>query len=171
MDPKKYPIGYYRPPEIITGEQITTWIQEIAEFPDQLEAVVASLPMDALDLRYRPEGWTIRQVVYHLGDSHLNSYVRFMWTLTEDSPLIKAYGEASWAEVHSSNSSIQAPLQFLNALHVRWVELLDGIEGDQWDRIFKHPENGREVSLKKNLGLYAWHGKHHLAHIHMALES
>ena len=164
----KFPIGKYHPPSEIDAAQIQRWIAEIGALPNLVRNIVLPLSKDDLDRTYRPDGWNIKQVVHHLGDSHLNSYVRFKWSLTEDSPIIKSYDEAAWAELEDYDS-ISDSIDFLTILHSRWTHLLRGMSESQWERTFTHPETGSIISLRKNVGLYAWHGKHHLAHIKLAL--
>jgi len=148
------------------------WIQEINELPSQLIPLVVDLDDEQLQLTYRDDSWNIMQLVHHIGDSHMSSYVRFKWTLTEDNPLIKAYYEDRWAELEdSTRAPINMSLDFIQALHKKWVFLLRSMDEKQWERSFKHPESGHSIQLKWNVGLYAWHGNHHLAHIKLALEN
>lgn len=165
----RYPIGRYAPPEAITEQQVDGWIDEIADLPGDLRARVAPLTDDQLDTPYRAGGWTVRQVVHHLFDSHLNSYVRFKWTLTEDRPVIKAYDEKAWAELPDARGSVGPSLDALEALHARWEELLRRLSWSQFQLEFVHPKAG-PVPLGRNVGLYAWHGRHHLAHIERLME-
>ena len=118
-----------------------------------------------IDAPYRPDGWTVRQVVHHVPDSHMNAYVRFKLALTEENPVVKPYAEARWAElVDAQTASIETSLVLLESLHHRWVMLLRSLRDGDWARTFQHPELG-PMTLEKNLALYAWHGKHHVAHI------
>jgi hypothetical protein len=127
---------------------------------------VAGLSAEQLDSAYRPGGWTVRQVVHHLPDSHLNGYTRFKLSLTEARPVIKPYEEARWAELPDVRAvPVEVSLDLLDALHRRWVPLLAGIRPDEWARGYHHPEYKRDFSLEEALGLYAWHGEHHVAHI------
>jgi uncharacterized damage-inducible protein DinB len=160
----RYPIGKFSFPESTTPEQRREWIREIAEAPARLRAAVAGLSEAQLDTPYRPGGWTVRQVVHHLPDSHMNSYVRLKLALTEDTPVIKTYDEALWAELPDTAMSIETSLTLLEALHGRWVRLLESMTGTDFSRAFQHPELGT-IRLEQNLALYAWHGKHHVAHI------
>lgn len=161
----QYPIGRYSPPSPITPEHRSAWIRELALLPDQLNAAVKGLSDKQLDTPYRPGGWTVRQVVHHVPDSHLNSYTRFRLALTEHSPTIKPYDEAAWAELPDAKyAPIQPSLLLLDALHRRWVMLLELLSDDAFKRTFRHPERG-ETPLEWTLGLYAWHGHHHSAHI------
>ncbi|HMB90707.1 MAG TPA: putative metal-dependent hydrolase, partial [Rhodothermales bacterium] len=126
---------------------------------------VQGLTDDQLDTPYRPDGWTVRQVVHHVPDSHLNSYVRFKWALTETEPLIKTYDQDGWSTLPDARTaSIEMSLILLDAIHERWLALLQGLSEDDFARTFKHPEWGL-VRLDQNLAIYAWHGKHHVAHI------
>jgi len=164
-DDVKYPVGRYQPPEFISPGHRAAWIEQMAELPAQLSKAVAGLDDAQLDTPYRPAGWTIRQVVHHLPDSHLNSYTRFRLALTENSPLIKPYAEAAWAQLTDARTAPVAPsLALLAGLHARFVLLLRSLSGDDFVRTFRHPELG-EIRLDWTLGLYAWHGLHHMAHI------
>ena len=165
----RYPVGRHVPPAVIGEHHVDGWIDEIAHLPAELRRAVRPLADDQLDTPYRPGGWTVRQLVHHLFDSHLHSYVRFKWALTEERPLIKAYDEKSWAELPDSRGAIDPSLDALEALHTRWTDLLCHLSWPQLRREFVHPE-GRAVSLAGNVGLYAWHGRHHLAHIERLIE-
>src|SRR4051812_48183899 len=160
MDDPRYPIGKFE------GKgDLRQWIDEIAAAPFQLRAAVQGLTPPQLDTPYRPGGWTVRQVVHHLPDSHLNSYVRFRLALTEDEPTIKPYDEARWAGLHdASTAPVEVSLALLESLHERWVLLLRSLTPADWQRTFRHPELG-VVTLERTAGLYAWHGRHHVAHI------
>jgi len=148
-----------------TDEDIGRAIAEIAQAPAKLRAAVEGLSPEQLDTPYRPGGWTVRQVVHHVPDSHLNSYCRFKLALTEDEPTIKAYHEDRWAELDDSRSApIEVSLAMLESLHKRWVLLMKSLAPADFARTFRHPEIGL-VSLAKNVCLYAWHGRHHAAHI------
>ena len=166
LEELKYPIGKTELPDAIDQNDIRIWIKTLAEFPNRLETLVKGLNEDQLDTPYRDGGWTIRQVVHHLVDSHTNSYIRFKWTLTEDEPVIKAYYEDRWAELTDSrNAPIEMSLRALDALHQKWVYLLKHLDGSQLKRCFIHPESNKKVSLEQNIGIYAWHSEHHYAHI------
>lgn len=149
---------------------IESWINTIAKFPEDLRSCVEGLSDEQLDTSYRPGGWTIRQLVHHVGDSHVNSYVRFKWTLTEEQPVIKAYYEDRWAELSDSKGDIIPSLGLVKALHSKWVILLNQLGGRELRRSFIHPETQKEVPLWLNIGLYDWHCRHHLAHISGLLE-
>lgn len=161
---EKYPIGKFQYDGEITDQVTEAWIQEIEDLPKLLRFSVEKLNQEQLDTPYRSGGWTIRQVVHHLADSHMNAYVRFKLALTEEKPTIKPYDEGKWAELPDSKLPIEISLAILDALHQRWVTLLRSLSNADMKRTFIHPESG-EVSIGKNIGIYAWHGKHHLAHI------
>ncbi|UCE93480.1 MAG: bacillithiol transferase BstA [Flavobacteriaceae bacterium] len=165
MEDLKYPIGKFTVSEPISREQVTQWIQVLEGFPKRLEALTTPLTDDQVDTPYRPGGWTIRQVVHHLADSHYNSYIRFKWALTEDSPLIKAYFEDRWAQLDDYQAPVELSLNALNSLHNKWVYLLKRLTDKDLKRVFIHPESKEKISLEKNIGIYAWHSKHHYAHI------
>ncbi len=160
-----FPIGKFNYGGPTTAEQKSVFIDEIAQTPARLKAAIAGLSNQQLDTPYRPGGWTVRQVVHHVPDSHLNSYVRFKLALTEDNPTIKPYAEDRWAELNDTQSTpVEVSLTLLESLHDRWVRLLSSLTPEQWKRTFRHPEMG-EMTLDKTLALYVWHGKHHVAHI------
>ncbi len=166
LDPLKYPIGKFDCPSNITSEKLEAWISILEHFPERLANLVGNLSEEQLNTRYRPEGWTIRQVVHHVYDSHHHSYVRYKWALTEDTPLIKAYDEAKWAEVFDYvTTPIEMSLQALSALHRKLVFLLKGMKSEDFQREYIHPEKPNNVSLAENTGIYAWHCNHHYAHI------
>jgi uncharacterized damage-inducible protein DinB len=161
----QYPIGRFQWPTRITPEDRRHWISALAAFPAQLRAAVSPLTPSQLDSLYRPGGWTLRQTVHHVADSHMNSYIRFRLALTEDAPIIKPYDEARWAELpDAAQAEVDLSLVLLSALHLRWVILLESLSDEQWQRPFVHPELGPR-RLEETLALYAWHGAHHLAHI------
>lgn len=160
----RYPIGKFSPPDSISHGQIGEWISRIETLPADLRRTVYWMTDEQLDTPYRPGGWTVRQVVHHLPDSHLNSFVRFKKALTEDRPAIQAYDEGRWAELPDSREPVENSLDLLDALHRRWVSLLEGLTWEQLQREFVHPDSG-PVTLAVTVGAYAWHGHHHLAHI------
>ena len=162
----KYPIGKAEIPKTISLEQIKEWIKVLEDFPLQLNNLVNNLSNEQLDTPYRSEGWTVRQVIHHLADSHHNSYTRFKWALTEDKPVIKAYYEDRWAQLKDSQSApILLSLNALTALHAKWVYFLKSLDPEELKQVFIHPDGYEEVSLAENIGIYAWHSKHHYAHI------
>jgi hypothetical protein len=188
---ERYPIGKFAPPAEITADVREVWINEIAAMPENFRAALGGLNDDQLDTPYREGGWTLRQVAHHVPDSHMNAFIRFKWALTEDMPTIKAYNEADWAKLPDvENTPIETSLHLLEALHQRWVVLLRSLSEEDLKRAFIHPEflpDTMQMSdkastdwlsksasgdlppyiflLEKVLGLYAWHGKHHTAHI------
>jgi uncharacterized damage-inducible protein DinB len=165
MNDLRYPIGKFHYESPLSEKQKQTCLDEIAETPAKLRAAVKGLSDAQLDTPYRPGGWRVRQVVHHMPDSHLNSYVRFKLALTEDEPMIKPYAEDRWAELADTKATpIEVSLTMLDALHDRWVRLLRSLDAEAWKRTFRHPELGA-MTLEKTLALYAWHGKHHVAHI------
>lgn len=161
----RFPIGKFNWGGEATEEQRQQFICNIAETPARVRAAIAGLSNEQLETPYREGGWTVRQVVHHLVDSHINSYVRFRLALTEDAPTIKPYYEERWAELTDARQApVEVSLALLEALHQRWVILLESLTAADFARAFTHPEMG-QVSLDKNLALYAWHGRHHVAHI------
>lgn len=163
-DPR-YPIGRFSPPGAYAAEETAAWIGEIAILPTHLREAVKGLDEAALDTPYREGGWTVRHVVHHLPDSHLNAYVRFKLALTEESPTIRPYDEAAWARLPDAAGAVELSLDLLEALHRRWVALLETMDEAAFRRAFVHPEHGRTMTLHATLALYAWHGRHHLAHV------
>lgn len=163
-DPR-YPIGKFKYDGPPTQAQRSDLISSIEQTPAALRAAVKGLTPQQLDTPYRDGGWTVRQVVHHVPESHMNAYIRFKLALTEDEPTIKPYAEDLWAKLPDVRAvPIEVSLALLDALHVRFAEVLRGMEHDDWKRTFRHPEQG-VVPLERNLALYAWHGKHHVAHI------
>ncbi|WP_341215955.1 YfiT family bacillithiol transferase [uncultured Wocania sp.] len=171
LDKLKYPIGHFDCPNTISKAHIESWISILEHFPNRLENLVTNLSDKQLDTQYRPEGWTVRQVIHHVSDSHHHSYTRFKWTLTEGKPIIKAYYEARWAELEDSKfAPIEMSINHLKAIHFKLVFLLKSLHDDDLKKCFIHPETNTEVSLKKNVGVYAWHSNHHYAHIENLLK-
>jgi uncharacterized damage-inducible protein DinB len=165
MTDPRFPIGkfHYEGPPNENQKQV--FLNEIAQTPLNLRAAIAGLSDPQLDTPYRDGGWTVRQVVHHVPDSHMNSYIRFKLALTEDDPTIKPYAEDRWAELADSKTTpIEVSLTLLDTLHDRWVRLLRSLTPDDWKKTFRHPALG-PMTLEKTLALYAWHGKHHVAHI------
>lgn len=160
----RYPVGPFKIEGEISSELISGWITEIENAPRLLREAVKDLQDDQLDTPYRPGGWTVRQVVHHLPDSHLNSYVRLKLALTEERPVIKPYQENKWAELADSNLPVEVSLQLMEALHSRWVSILRTLTTSELEKTFYHPESG-ENSIAKMIALYAWHSRHHIAHI------
>ena len=162
----RYPIGKFDFDAPINDADYPKLITAIAEAPVALRSAVAGLTRDQLETRYRPGGWTVKQVVHHVPDSHLNAYTRFKLALTENEPTIKPYDETAWAELPDSRKvPMEVSLDLLDALHLRWVALLRSMDTADFNRGLRHPEHGRVLTLRQMLGLYAWHGRHHVAHI------
>jgi uncharacterized damage-inducible protein DinB len=165
----RYPVGKFDWDAPVSETEYPRLIAEIAEAPNALRSAVAGLSREQLETRYRPGGWTVKQVVHHVPDSHLNAYTRFKLALTENEPTIKPYDEAAWAELSDSQKvPIDVSLGLLDSLHVRWVSLLRSMDAADFSRGLRHPEHDRVLTLGQMLALYAWHGRHHVGHI-MAL--
>ncbi len=164
IDPR-YPIGKFEPKESYTPEDIKVNINRIASLPDKLKNAVTLLNDLQLDTPYRDGGWTVRQVVHHMADSHMNAYIRFKWTLTENSPVIKAYDEKGWAVTPETKGPPSLSLELVTALHAKWVTLLKALTPEDLRKEFTHPETKKQVALDRLIATYAWHGEHHLAHI------
>lgn len=165
MSDPRFPIGKFSFPGSVSESDRAALIAEIEQTPANLRKAVAGLSTQQLDTPYRDGGWTVRQVTHHVPDSHMNAYVRYKLALTEEMPTIKPYAEDRWALLGDTNATpIEVSLILLEKLHDRWVRLLRSLGPNDWKREFRHPEMG-VVSLEKNLALYAWHGKHHVAHV------
>lgn len=159
-----YPIGKFDADYEPTNELRRELIDRIAELPARLSRAVANLDDRQLDTPYRPEGWTVRQTIHHIADSHLNAFCRFKLALTEDVPTIRPYYEDRWAELSDSRLPIAPSMKIIEGVHERWAVLLNSMTDADFQKRLQHPETG-EWSLEKMLGLYAWHGRHHTAHI------
>jgi uncharacterized damage-inducible protein DinB len=165
MSDLRYPIGPFTPPVNPTSEWRRQSIDALAQTPARLRAAVTGLSESQLSTPYRDGGWTVRQVVHHVADSHVNAYVRLKLALTESAPTIKPYQESLWARLPDSEGvSIDVSLVLLDALHTRWVSVLRSMRDEDWNREYQHPETGRH-DLNYLLGMYAWHGAHHTAHV------
>ena len=161
----RFPVGDFVIDPVVTDEKRRRWIGEMAQAPANLRVALAGLSDDQLDTRYREGGWTLRQVVHHLADAHINGFVRFKLALTEDNPPIKTYEETLWAEtIDGREAPVELSLKMLEALHERWVILLDALRESDFDKSFSHPQRG-VMTIDKAIQLYAWHGVHHTAHI------
>lgn len=161
----QYPIGKFQAKGEYSPEEVLKNIDRIEALPAKLTGAFAGLNDAQLDTPYREGGWTIRQVIHHLADSHMNAYIRTKWTLTEESPVIKAYDEKLWAETPETHGPPALSISVLEALHDKWSALLRKLSPTELQRYFIHPQTQREVKLVNQIGLYAWHGDHHLAHI------
>ena len=167
----RFPIGRYDKVEHPTNSQIQEWIGVIENLPKILNDLTTSLKVEQLQWPYRPGGWMIKQVVHHFADSHMNSIIRFKLALTEDIPTIKPYFEDRWAKLADDNDNdITHSLSLIKSLHAKWVTLLRSMGKDDFKREFIHPEYGTKLNLEETLGIYAWHCRHHVAHIEQALK-
>jgi len=167
----KYPIGEFIKPEIIEEKHLKEWIEAINNFPKNLIPLTESLSPEQLAWQYRPGSWSIKQLVHHTADSHLNSWIRFKLTLTEEKPNIRPYDENKWALVSDAlDDNIQDSLLILKGLHSKWTKLLINLSPEALDKTFYHPEHKKSFSIKENIGVYAWHGNHHLAQIKQAIQ-
>jgi len=166
----KFPVGPFVMPTQINANDLAGWIEHIELFSSRLKALVHGLSEMQLNWRYRPGGWTILQVVHHCADSHMNAYIRFKLTLTEERPTIKPYEQDEWIKFTDSNdTNLHASFQILEGLHHRWASTLQQIKPDEWKRRFMHPEHGETFSLEETAANYAWHCNHHLGHVKQAL--
>jgi hypothetical protein len=166
LETLRYPIGKFSAPEQSSASYLSESIDAIAAFPEKLRKAVSNLTEEQLDTAYRLDGWTVRQVVHHCADSHMNCYVRLKWTLTEDNPTIKYYYEDRWSEWHDNKTMPIAPtLALLESLHYRLAYVMQDLSDAALKRTFVHPEHNKQFHIWEIIGLYAWHGNHHLAHI------
>jgi len=164
-DEIKFPIGKYVP-EPFSEATLQAWIADIRFLPQELERAIENLDEAGLKTPYREGGWTVHQLVHHVADSHMNAFIRFKLGLTENNPLIKPYDQDAWVTLPDVlNEPVNVSITLLHALHRRWTSLLMEIKGDQWDRTLMHPEYQKTMTLWYLLGLYAWHSRHHVAHI------
>ena len=165
LEQLKYPVGKWKWPESVTENNIREAIITIADLPSQLIEAVKGLNDQQLDTPYRPEGWTIRQVVHHLADSHMNAYMRFKLALTEDNPIIKPYDQAKWAELEDNKAEPMVSILIITGIHKRWVDIMQHMSAADWVKTLKHPEHNRQLILNMLAMQYAWHSRHHLQHI------
>lgn len=166
----RFPIGEFKKPAVITREHRIQWLEDLTAFPADLRAQVEHLSLEELELTYREGGWNVRQVVHHCADSHMNAITRFKLALTEDNPTIRPYEEAKWAELADGKEApIEWSLQLLAGLHARLVLLLQTLSDEQLQRTFIHPDRAPvPVTIAEQIGIYAWHSNHHLAHVKQA---
>jgi hypothetical protein len=165
---RRYPIGHFSFDDVISDEDMQRMIQTIEEFPSRLKNLISTYGEDQLGTPYREEGWTIRQVVHHVADSHMNAYIRFKLALTEDKPTIKPYNEKAWAEmIDSKELPVSVSLNLLDSLHKRWSHILRAMQPEDFQKTFFHPEHMKLHHLKEFLAMYAWHCNHHYAHIQL----
>ncbi len=166
LEQLRYPIGHFKYPNMVSQETIEEWIGILERLPHALEELVKDLSPEQLQTPYRPGGWTVRQLVHHIADSHHHSYTRFKWALTENEPLIKAYEEKDWSNLFDAKTApIQLSISYLKALHAKLVYLLKGLSEEKLNTYYIHPEGNVKVTVKENIGKYAWHSQHHCAHI------
>lgn len=166
LEQLKYPIGQFVMPEVFDEKQAEIWISDIEALPNQIKLATENLSDAELNQTYRPDGWTLRQVVHHIPDSHMNAYIRFKQAITEDVPVIRPYYEERWAETEEAkNGDIQMSVNLLNSIHFRLVAFLRTLKIEDYQRKYIHPAQGKELTLANMLGMYSWHGRHHLAHI------
>lgn len=171
LETLKYPIGTFQKPITISENDLKTWILTIENFANQIKLVTENLTIEQLNLHYRPEGWTIKQVVHHCADSHMNAYIRTKLALTELLPVIKPYNEAVWANLIDGNTdSISDSILILQGVHSRWSLLLKNLNASDFEKEYYHPENNQNYKLNEVVGLYAWHCNHHFAHIEQGLK-
>lgn len=171
LEKLKFPIGKCPKIDNVSQNDLKTWMAVIENFPSKIKNLTSTLFVEELNWMYRPKGWSIKQVVHHCADSHMNSFIRFKLALTEDIPNIKPYEEQLWAELADGNSDDILPsLQIIEGVHTRWVLLLKSLSSTELKRQFFHPANLKISSLEETVGVYAWHCNHHLAHIEQALE-
>ena len=169
-DQLRYPAGRFSPGQQYTFEELQVLIDKIAGFPSRLQLAVDAITPQQMDTRYREGGWTLRQVIHHLSDSHMNAYIRLKWTLTENKPTIKAYDEKRWAETVEIKEDPQISVALLSKLHAKWVRLLKGLSPEDFERGYVHPESGKFYTLAHQVALYAWHGDHHLGHLRLVTD-
>ncbi|HDZ05621.1 hypothetical protein LCGC14_0066750 [marine sediment metagenome] len=166
LEKLKYPIGHFECPEDISKEDIEKWIKVLETLPERLSNLVKNFSEDQLNTPYRKDGWTVRQVVHHMADSHHHSYTRFKWALTENRPLIKVYEEKKWSELIDARiAPISLSLSYLTALHAKLVYLLTRLSLEDLKVSYIHPDGNVNVSVAENIAKYAWHSNHHFAHI------
>jgi hypothetical protein len=167
IDELRYPIGKFTPRDTYTPSEIAANIARIESLPEKVDAVLRTLSAKQLETPYREGGWTARQVIHHMADSHMNAYIRIKWTLTESTPVIKAYDEKLWAETPEIAEDPVISVQLLKALHRKLTALLKRIGPDDLPKQFTHPETKKNVSVERMIALYAWHGEHHLGHLNI----
>ena len=171
LEKLKYPIGHFEYSRQVSRDTIADWVRVLEELPCTLEGLVGHLSGEQLDTPYRPEGWTVRQLAHHIADSHHHSYTRFKWALTENEPVIKAYDEKAWGSLSDAKTApVELSLSYLKALHSKMVFLLRGLSSEDLNKCYTHPDGNVKISVKGNIGKYAWHSRHHCAHIQGLLE-
>lgn len=166
----RYPIGKFKPKPTYSQDELDECIERIRSLPDAVARVIANFSEKHFDTPYRDGGWTARQVIHHLSDSHMNAYIRFKWTLTEETPVIKAYNEKLWAETPEVSLDPRMSLDLLKALHTKWVALLKCLTAEDLQKEYIHPETKKNMRLDRMVALYAWHGEHHHGHLGIVAE-
>ena len=170
LDNLKYPIGKFQKPNAPSNDLLTNWISDIENFPDLLKAAIFNLSDQQLLYRYRPNGWTILQVIHHCADSHMQAYIRIKLAYTQVLPAINPYDESQWAQLFDvNNDTVSASILLLEGLHCRWAVFLKSLSTNDLNKAYYHPANNENVSIETAIGLYAWHCNHHLAHIKNAV--
>jgi hypothetical protein len=165
LEKLQYPIGKFRPKEVYTYEDIKGYIEEIESLPEKLVDAVKLFSESQFETPYREGGWSVKQLIHHIADSHMHAYIRVKWSITEEHPTIKAYFEKLWATTPETNSDPYLSIQLIKALHAKWVVLLKNLAEPDFQKTFHHPQSGKDVSLATLCATYAWHSNHHLAHI------
>jgi DinB superfamily len=165
MEQLKYPVGKFIFPESIDSVSLQSHVKTICDFPQNLKELVSTMTEEELNMVYRPEGWTARQVIHHVADSHSHALIRFKWSLTEDNPTIKPYLEAKYAQLADYNLPIDSAVSILQGVHAKWQSIMHNMTADDWSKGYFHPETQRFFRLDTAAALYAWHCNHHLAHI------
>lgn len=166
LEKLKYPIGQFVPPVAVSDQDLQNYISVIENHPAKLRSLVSDFSEEQLNTPYRPKGWTVKQVIHHLADSHMNALIRFKLALTEDTPTVKPYFEDEWARLGDYKTTpIEVSLILLESLHKRWINLLKSMSKKDFEKSFFHPEHGKEFSLDEITAMYSWHSEHHLAHI------
>ncbi len=166
MEMLRYPVGRYQKPGSYTAKELDQWIAAIESLPAWMDACIENLDAAQLHTPYRPEGWTVNQVVHHVADSHMNAYIRLKLALTEDNPTIKPYKEAAWAKLPDTElTPVNVSVTLLHALHRRWVAVMKNMKPEDWERTYFHPEHERNFPLWEMTAMYAWHSRHHMEHI------
>lgn len=163
----KYPIGRFEVPKKITQGALEEAIAYLENYPELVSEVSDSLNQEQLNTPYRPGGWTIRQLIHHIADSHMNALIRIKLALTEEDPVIKPYLEQKWADLADSSLPIETALELIKGIHLKMSKVLKSLELEEFDRCYFHPESSSLVSLKEVVLMYQWHAKHHLSHIHL----
>lgn len=161
----KFPVGRFRLPDVITESIRNEWISQITTLPDRLEAALNGMADEKLETPYRPGGWTVRQLVHHIADSHMNAFIRFRLALTEEKPTIKPYEEKNWAKISDAKMPVAPSLDILRGLHARWAFMLRNLDEAELKKTFIHPEHGQSFTVDETIGSYAHHGENHLAQI------